>query len=600
MSPRKKKNRPLAKQKSKSKCHRPPGIIHVYQSVRNPVKHVRFCFDTDDFKLFLTEMLSLSLPSSFQAIFIRQCKLHFTDGLPFTKSRMSVPDIPSLIRHILMRGFSSLQTSLSIPSSHKWVIQDAVPLQMTHELHGAFLVDCVLSRSHQKPRIPEQTPYYEVVHRIRTSKELCSDQHDDIFRTTIIIFPYSSVFWTSAFISDPTKLFSEVESGIGCSITTSPLVPLPLSWLRLVYKTGLPAKGSFIKTINHVWTVNYTTSSEIPKTVHSIQFHDADPDTPLLPPDCFGKNVIQDVQDRRLFYRALFAQSASNRHGCRRYVTQALYQNLQDSTAYVHDPRAHERNCYVFQTTTLDPDKRPCGQSNIVVSYIPSSNKLYQDLVHASLDVVADKTFASGGNARRKAGDNGQMCGFGVMFNRYQQKITCIPVSDSNMDLKSSVKTVCMGIADLADIQYPGVRPLFRSLSNQASIEIPDELGGNNGFSSNIAISVDLENAAHVDINDASVCLVAFAETLPHSTSDWFFVFPDILLRVDGRSYNGLVVKLTHGVTILFDGRVIRHCTSRHNRSKSTKGEEGHTVGWFFGTSLPALVSGGLPAKLTP
>ena len=78
---------------------------------------------------------------------------------------------------------------------------------------------------------------------------------------------------------------------------------------------------------------------------------------------------------------------------------------------------------------------------------------------------------------------------------------------------------------------------------------------------------------------------------MPHTTKNWFFIFPDVLLKRDGRTYNGLVIELSHGVTILFDGRVIRHCTSKHECAFGSDGTIGHTVGWFFGTSFPALTS---------
>ena len=598
MSLAKKKKKSLTKHKRNlDRIHRPPGIIHVYQNVHNPVKHKLFCFGTDNFNLLLTEMISLCIPSVFQAIFVHQCVLYMNKRYPHPTVRSSVPDIPILIPHLQQASSDFIEKSGALR------IQEAVSLQLTHELHGAFLVDCVLSRTHKKPRIPEESPYYELVHRTHTSRQLCSDEYGDIFRTVIIVFPYTSVFWTSAaYVSDPTKLFSEVQSGIGTTITTSSLVPLPLSWLRLVYKTGEPAFGSFIKRINKVvWTINYDTSTECPKVPHSIQFHDGDTDTPLRPPDFFGTNIITNVPDRRLFYRAQFERSGSNRVRCRRYVPQALYQNLQDTTAYIHDPRSKERKLYAFQTTFLDANKRPTGQSNIVVSFLRSSDTLCNDLTQASNEVVSDKSLPTRGNACRNAGDHGQMSGFRVMFDRYKRTNKCISLSEDNRKLKSSVRSVCLGMAGLADKLYPGLCPLFKSLQKQSGITIPEELGGSSGFCSNIAISVDLENAAHVDVNDASVCLVAFAETTPHSTTDWYFVFPDVLLRVNGRSYNGLVVKLTHGVTILFDGRVVRHCTSRHKRFQNPDGTLDHTVGWFFGTSLcPVHESGPSLATTTP
>ena len=54
MSQANKKTKPLIKHKrNPNRINLPPGIIHVYQSVRNPVKREVFCFDTDNFNLLL-------------------------------------------------------------------------------------------------------------------------------------------------------------------------------------------------------------------------------------------------------------------------------------------------------------------------------------------------------------------------------------------------------------------------------------------------------------------------------------------------------------------------------------------------------------------
>ena len=586
-----KKTKTSSKHKSNSsRRNRPPGIIHVYQSAQTSIRHEPYCFDTDDFTLLLCEMFSLCLPGDdVQQAFIQH-------SLPYLKSvlrpfqRPSVPHIPIFIKEI-KRGFKELQLTRSSISHHDLRIQEAIPLQLTHELHGAFMLDCTLSRTHRKPRFPYNQPYYEVIHRTRTSRELCSTEFDHIFRTVIIIFPYASVFWTTAFTSDNSKFLCELQCGIGKSITTSSLTPLPLSWLRLVYTTGEPALGSFIKSINRVWTINYVVSNELPKVIHSIQFDDGDVDTPLLPPDCIGDNIINKIQDRRTFYRALFEKSGSNKIGCRRYVTGALYRSIRGSSAYILNPRSEERRFHAFQTTILDSNKRPVGQSYIVVSYVSSSEKLYHDFASVANLYVSDKNVSSCGNSRRNTGDNGQMSGYGITFHRYQQQLKSIPISMDNTSLNNNIGQLCSTVGTRIQQHYPGILPLFTSLRKQADIDVPQDLGGTDGFCSNIAVSVDLENSSHVDINDASVCFVVFSETMPHTTKNWFFIFPDVLLKRDGRTYNGLVIELSHGVTILFDGRVIRHCTSKHECAFGPDGTIGHTVGWFFGTSFPALTS---------
>ena len=149
--------------------------------------------------------------------------------------------------------------------------------------------------------------------------------------------------------------------------------------------------------------------------------------------------------------------------------------------------------------------------------------------------------------------------------------------------------------AEFISNNFPGTLSLLKSLRTIGGLQIPDDLGGDaNGCSSNIAISVDLMNSSHIDINDASVGVVLFSETELGSARNWYFVMPNVLIKIDSTTYSGLVIRLSHGVSILFDGRVIRHCTSVHKCVRSAESlasaKRGpHTVGWFFGLSLPAL-----------
>ena len=78
-----------------------------------------------------------------------------------------------------------------------------------------------------------------------------------------------------------------------------------------------------------------------------------------------------------------------------------------------------------------------------------------------------------------------------------------------------------------------------------------------------IDMSVDLGNASHFDVHDASQGFSLWTEEFPGRGSNWYFVMPNLHgMRPDGTAFSGLAVRLTHGVAISWDGRVIRRCTS--------------------------------------
>ena len=99
-------------------------------------------------------------------------------------------------------------------------------------------------------------------------------------------------------------------------------------------------------------------------------------------------------------------------------------------------------------------------------------------------------------------------------------------------------------------------------------------------------------NATHYDASDASVCFVIWTETSPNTTEGWYFVLPNVLIKKDDRSYMGLCIRLFHGVSIMWDGRIIRHGTSLHSTTPNSDGTPNYTMGWFWGTNTKIISTG--------
>jgi hypothetical protein len=95
-------------------------------------------------------------------------------------------------------------------------------------------------------------------------------------------------------------------------------------------------------------------------------------------------------------------------------------------------------------------------------------------------------------------------------------------------------------------------------------------------------ISVDLKNASHYNINNASQgCFSIWTEDEPGCTWNWNFVLPNVYGKWPPV---GLAIKLTHGALISWDGHVSRHCTSMMQRTK-------HVYRSFFAAKVLLLLS---------
>ena len=76
-------------------------------------------------------------------------------------------------------------------------------------------------------------------------------------------------------------------------------------------------------------------------------------------------------------------------------------------------------------------------------------------------------------------------------------------------------------------------------------------------------MSYNLSNPAHVDNGDISSGVSLWLRKniqAPEGVRDnWWFVFPNLKTM---ESHKGIAIKLSHGVCIEWDGRIIKHCSS--------------------------------------
>ena len=82
--------------------------------------------------------------------------------------------------------------------------------------------------------------------------------------------------------------------------------------------------------------------------------------------------------------------------------------------------------------------------------------------------------------------------------------------------------------------------------------------------------SGNLGNPSHYDVNDGSVAASVWSKSGGGDAVNWYFVLPNVMIIRDGIAYYGLLIKMSHGTAISWDGRLIRHCTSVTNLDSFT------------------------------
>lgn len=90
-------------------------------------------------------------------------------------------------------------------------------------------------------------------------------------------------------------------------------------------------------------------------------------------------------------------------------------------------------------------------------------------------------------------------------------------------------------------------------------------------------VSVNLANAAHVDVDDTSMSVALWLEEKPGQAKNWYSLLPNL----SHQGSLGVVVRLCHGVVISWDARTVFHGTSKTNLGQ----DDTRVYGCMWGSS---------------
>ena len=99
--------------------------------------------------------------------------------------------------------------------------------------------------------------------------------------------------------------------------------------------------------------------------------------------------------------------------------------------------------------------------------------------------------------------------------------------------------------------------------------------------------SKNYANEAHIDPNDDTKGIIIWHEKAPPTAikgydsniKNWYFLFPDMEIFVNGTWQKGVAIPLRHGTIVSWDARVLRHCTA----IPEIINDETAAFGTFFG-----------------
>ena len=298
--------------------------------------------------------------------------------------------------------------------------------------------------------------------------------------------------------------------------------------------------------------------------------HDAS-DAPLLPPDMIHQSrdlsvdgltrtvTFKDIVTARAKYQSLSIMKSSSRRR-RKFVYGSMYNKLFNGFFEV-DPMEND--------VDLKVDCRKNVESLLQVRLVSPDDGLGKiNLLRAGLSLGS--ALGSRGNARgSKVGDVGSMHALGYR-NALKKELY---VMDD--DVSKKVEQVSRSMRDwMEDHMQEALKDMIEA-DRRTNVAYTLACMPT-GPGSRMMVSVNLANAAHLDVDDTSVSVAMWLEERPGQATNWYFVLPNLSYQ----GSTGVVVKLCHGTVIAWDAREIFHCTS-----KTIVGEDNRVFGCMWGSS---------------
>ena len=495
------------------------------------------------------------------------------------------------------------------------------------------LLDCILARkrsSHKAHKLKRKcsrkivdTPVKMLSCKRPTGSGDADFDEDECYRACIVILPDAGLYYCHR------ERRQESAGKVGTH------VPMDINWLRL-RNQGVGSfldwfgKGSYVLRMSgesrpkaFKFSIRRSECNFLP-TQHRIKhledktlphqvfrcYQCPDEDGPCLPPDFInGKDSELSMKARRILYRRRYQQTPSAKRGCRHYVRSMLYKRIDPKVTWIIDPADGSPEVDLHITVLIGPHGRMTGKAGLhrvsvlKIRYLPQvvgdeqSTTLLKDIHEHCIQVKNGKR----GGARGGKGDNGHMYPIGNHADGLEMKRYAASSHESHIPKLRKAVTAAY---KLASVTVPAVVRVIQDIEDDAGVPRLAGMDGEKGrvtrvdgksvlhrfclLGHTMDLSVNLENASHFDVNDASQGFSVWTEDYPGGNKTWYFVLPNLRGKFpdSDREYQGVAIKLSHGVLISWDGRVVRHCTSVRDEPN------GDVCGTFFAAKTRVVRQG--------
>ena len=209
--------------------------------------------------------------------------------------------------------------------------------------------------------------------------------------------------------------------------------------------------------------------------------------------------------------------------------------------------------------------------TTIKIVYSTYEKKYLSSLVKLGMSLHVNN---KNGNCRNKGGDMGKM----FIVGRGKKQNNDIDVYSPTLKGSTEIALEEMDVPcrNYLTTHFPDEYKAIKKNQQFPPFKALGEVG-----LSKITVSINLKNSAHFDYRDACNGIATWVEKVPGEAKGWFFILPNCTFD----KKRGIVVRLRHGVTISWDGKVLHHCSTVYKLGGNNK-QRNSVFGIFYGANF--------------
>jgi len=336
------------------------------------------------------------------------------------------------------------------------------------------------------------------------------------------------------------------------------LIPLPDTWLKFSMKQRQFDSTGFITKVDSIHQVNCTGSTTTSyKGLSTIHYSPLHPHAPLCSshvPKAYAAKVI----------------IAANTFRC------GAKQYLKGDTAKLTAEQIEEESIFVIDVNKVGNVQLNIEvmENNLSVEHLHTTVKITkttdEDMLNNAKEFGSVVSELKSSGVRDDDGNPGEMHTFGLHqhngeFMRFAEARNprfCEQTYKAFVDsfMRQLDEKFPMELSTMTQTEYS--RGISSKIIDHPANETDNQVEG----SCAVSVSVNFASSQHLDVRDGSIGAILWVTEGDISVDDIYFLLANAEVDYNGKKWKGVAIKLTDGIMISFDGRMIRHGTTECTR----------------------------------